>query len=117
MMFNKKYFQDRPILFLNLIVILGAIINIFAIALRIDTTQTVTIIRYQVALGLSGFQRANTLQLYGFIFLAILISIFAVFFSAKIYQQRRSLSLMVLSLTIIALLFNLIISNAVLNLQ
>ena len=116
-MFSKKYFQDRPILFLNLVVVLGAIINSIAIALRIDSSQTVTIIRYQVALGLSGFQRGSVAQLYGFILLAVLISVFAILFSAKIYKQRRSLSILILSLTIVALLFNLIVSGAILNLQ
>lgn len=116
-MFSKKYFQDRPILFLNLVVVLGALINVIATVLRVNTSQPVVIIRYQVSLGLAGFQRANTVQLYSFAIAAILIATVAVILSARMYQKRRSLSIMILSLSVIALLFNLIVSGAILNLQ
>ena len=116
-MFTKKYFQDRPILFLNLIVILGSIINVIAVVLRINTSQSIAIIRYQVALGLAGFQRASVSQLYSFAAAAILMAIVAVILSARLYKLRRNLSLLILWLTIIALLFNLIVSGAILNLQ
>jgi hypothetical protein len=116
-MFSKKYFQDRPILFLNLILTLGMIINVIAVALRVNTGQTVTIIRYQVNLGLAGFQRANTYQLYGFIIAAVIITAVAIFLSARLYKIKRSLSILILVLSIILLLFNLIVSGAILNLQ
>jgi len=116
-MFTKKYFQDRPILFLNLVVVLGALINIIATVLRINTGQSIAIIRYQVALGLAGFERASVIQLYSFALAAFVIAVAAVILSARLYQQRRILSILVLSLTIIALFFNLVVSGAILNLQ
>lgn len=116
-MFTKKYFQDRPVLFLNLLVVLGALITIIATTLRIDTSKTVSIFRYQTALGLAGFKHANVTELYSFAIAAVVIAIVAIIVSARLYKQRRTLSLLVLSLTIIALLFNLIVSGAILNLQ
>lgn len=116
-MFTKKYLQDRPILFLNLIVILGAIINIIAVALRVNSSQSIVIVRYQVALGLAGFERGNVWQLYSFAIAAVLFAIVAIILSARLYKLRRYLSTLILSLTIIALLFNLIVSGAILNLQ
>jgi hypothetical protein len=116
-MFTKKYFQDRPILFLNLIVILGALINIISTTLRIDASQNIVILRYQVALGLAGFQRGSVVQLYSFAVAALLMAIIAVFLSARLYNQRRALSILILSLTIIALFFNLVVSDAILKLQ
>jgi hypothetical protein len=116
-MFTKKYLQDRPILFLNLVVILGAIINVIAVILRIDTSQTATTIRYRMSLGLAGYENASVSQLYGFALAAIIIAIVAVFVSARLYSQKRSLSLVVLCLTLVALIFNLIVSGAILNLQ
>jgi hypothetical protein len=116
-MFTKKYFQDRPLLFLNLLVVLGASFNALAVALRIDTSQSVAIIRYQVNLGLAGFQRANMYQLYGFITASIIIAFVAILLSARLYSIKRSLSILVLVLSIILLLFNLIVSGAILNLQ
>jgi hypothetical protein len=116
-MFTKKYFQDRPILFLNLIILLGAVINMLAVLLRVNTGQSIAIIRYQTSLGLAGFERADAYQLYSFAVMAVLLSIVAVILSARVYKLRRYLSIMILSLTIIALLFNLIVSGAILNLQ
>jgi H+/Cl- antiporter ClcA len=116
-MFPKKYFQDRTLLFLNLIVVLLALINIIAAVLRINTSQSIAIIRYQVALGLAGYQRASVWQLYSFALAAVLMGVVAVFLSARIYKERRVLSILVLSLTIIALIFNLIVAGAILNLQ
>lgn len=116
-MFTKKYFQDRPILFLNLIVVLGALINIISTVLRIDSSQKIVILRYQVAMGLAGFQRAEVMQLYSFAVAALLMSVVAIFISARLYHQRRALSILVLSLTIVALFFNLVVSDAILKLQ
>lgn len=116
-MFTKKYFQDRPILFLNLVVILGALINIITVSLRVDTSQTVTTIRYIIALDLAGFKQGTATQLYGFAAIAAIMAIVAIILSVRLYSQRRSLSLLVLSLTVVALLFNLIVSGAILNLQ
>jgi hypothetical protein len=116
-MFSKKYFQDRTILFLNLAILLGAVINIAATILRINTSQAVAIIRYQVSLGLAGFQRADVIQLYSFAVMALVITITAILISAQVYHRRRILSILILALGAIALFFNLIISGAILNLQ
>lgn len=116
-LFSKKYFQDRPILFLNLVVVLVALINIISVVLRIDTSQTVAITRYQVALGLAGFERGSPAELYSFAVAAIIIALSAIVLSARIYDLRRTVSLVVLSLAIVALFLNLIVSGAILNLQ
>jgi hypothetical protein len=116
-LFTKKYFQDRPILFLNLIVVLGALINVLSVVLRIDTSQSVTTVRYQVALGLGGFERGSPTELYSFAIAAIIIAITAILLSARVYWLRRAISIVILALTAVALLFNLIVSGAILNLQ
>ncbi|HPW48217.1 hypothetical protein KBB76_02440 [Candidatus Saccharibacteria bacterium] len=116
-MFTKKYFQDRPLLFLNLVVVFGALINVVTTALRINTSQSIAIIRYQVNLGLAGFQRASNYHLYTFTIAAVLIAVMGILLSARLFNIKRSLSVLVLALTIIALVFNLIVSWAVLNLQ
>lgn len=116
-MFGKKYFQDRPILFLNLVVILGALINVIASLLRIDTSQSVATVRYVAALDIAGYVMGGVIQLYSFAVFAVLIAVVAVFLSARLYTQKRELSLLILSLTIITLLFNLIVSGSILNLQ
>lgn len=116
-LFSKKYFQDRPILFLNLIIILGTLINIISVILQIDTSKTVVITRYLVALGIGGFDRGSASELYSFAIAALIIAVSSILISARIYWKRRELSIVILSLAIVALLFNLIVSGAILNLQ
>lgn len=116
-MFTRKYFQDKPILFLNIAIILGVLINIISSYARIDTTKSVAIIRYEVAEGLAGFSRADTYELYSFAVASLIFALMAIFMSAKLYHQKRFMSVLLLSLTVIVLLFNFVVSNAIFNLQ
>ena len=116
-MFTKKYFQDRPVLFLNLVVILGAAINLIATVLLIDTSRTAATVRYESTLGLGGFPKGTPIDLYSFAAVTILVTFVSIFMSARLYTQIRLLSLVVLTLAIVALLFNLIVAQAILNLQ
>ncbi len=116
-MFNKKYFQDRPVLFLNLVVVLGGVINMIATALLIDTSRTAATVRYESTLGLGGFPKGTPLDLYSFAAVALLVTFVSIFMSARLYTQKRLLSILVLTLAIVALLFNLIVAQAILNLQ
>jgi hypothetical protein len=68
-------------------------------------------------LGLAGFERASVWQLYSFAFAAGLFALVAVLLSARLYTIKRALSILVLSLAVVVLLFNLIVSAAILNLQ
>lgn len=104
-------------MFLNLVVVLGAIINVIASLLRIDTSQSVATIRYISALDIEGYVSGGVFHLYSFAVFAVIVAGVAVFLSPRLYTQKRALSLMILSLTIIVLLFNLLVSGAILNLQ
>lgn len=97
--------------------VLGALTNVISVVFRIDTSQSVAITRYQVALGLAGFERGSPSELYSFALAALVIAVSAILLSARLYWLRRSVSIIILSLAIVALLFNLIVSSAILNLQ
>ena len=114
-LFSKKYFQDRPVLFLNLLVVLGALMNIITM-LFIDTSQTVITIRYDVATGVA-LDRGSPTELYSFALAAVVIAVTAILLSARVYWQRRAISLVVLSFAIVALFFNLIVSSMLLAIQ
>lgn len=107
-LFSKKYFQDRPILFLNLLVVLGALTNILN-TLFIDTSQTVTTLRYRVATN-EALDRGSPVELYSFALFAIIIAMTAILLSARVYWMRRAISIVILSLAIVALIFNFIVT-------
>ena len=116
-MFTKKYFQDRAILFLNIAIVATALLNVIAAVIRIDTSKPVAIIRYQTTELLTGYSRADTTDLYSFAVVSILVSTVAIFLSAKFFTQKRMMSVLLLSLTLIVLIFTFVVSNAIYNLR
>lgn len=113
----KKYLQNRTILFLNLAVILLSLYNILATVIKIDISRTTAILRYQPSLGLSGFEKNSTWQLYSFTLMAVLIALFGLFFAGRLYRINKLYSILVLSLTIVLLFFNIIVSEAILSIH
>lgn len=116
-MFTKKYFQDRTILFLNIAIGAVTLLNIIAAIIRIDTTKQVEIIRYQTVEQLAGYSRADATDLYSFAVASLLFTGVAVFLSAKFFTQKRMMSVLLLSLTLIVLIFTFVVSNAIYNLR
>lgn len=116
-LFTKKYFQDRLLLLLNITVVLLAVFGVLVVLFRIDTSQSVAIIQYQSQLGLAGFERASSIQLYSFAAASILFAAAAIFLSPRLFHIKRYLSVACLSLTILTLILNIIVSFSVLSLQ
>lgn len=116
-MFTKKYFQDRPILFLNIAIVAVTLLNVIAAVIRIDTSKPVAIIRYQSSELLTGYSRADTADLYSFAVAAVLFTSVAIFVSARFFTQKRMMSVLLLSLTLIVLVFLFVVSNAIYNLR
>jgi sugar phosphate permease len=116
-MFTKKYFQDRTILFLNIAIAAITLLNVIAAIIRIDTTKQVEIIRYQTTEQLAGYSRADAIDLYSFAVASLLFTVVAVFLSAKFFTQKRMMSVLLLSLTLIVLIFTFVVSNAIYNLR
>jgi len=113
----KSYINDKVVVFFNLVVILLGIFNSLLIVLRVDTTQSVAIIRNNTTLGLAGFERASSSALYQFLLIALLITIGNTVVSIRVHNIKRGVSLTVLGLTIVALVFLTIISTAILGLH
>lgn len=114
----KKYLQDRPILFLNITAAFLAIFNILATLLRIDTTSTTTIIRYNVWKGIiGGGDQGSVVELYSFVLMAIILFAGGIFLAYRFSKLNRNYSILTLFLVIVALVFNIIVSGAILNLQ
>ncbi|MCA9350408.1 hypothetical protein KC874_01830 [Candidatus Saccharibacteria bacterium] len=113
----KKYLQDRPILFLNLAAALLAVFNVLATLLRIDTTSSTTIVRYEVWKGLTGGVQASVYELYSFALMSLIIFIGGAFFAYRLSKMNRNYSVLTMFLVVIALIFNIIVSGAILNLQ
>lgn len=113
----KKYLQNRPILFLNLAVVLLSIYNVLSTVLKIDSSRATAILRYQPSLGLSGFEKSSAWQLYSFTMMAVIIAVSGLFFAGRLFKFNKTYSILVLGLTILLLFLNIIVSEAILNIH
>jgi hypothetical protein len=113
----KTYINDKVTVFFNLVVILLGIFNSLLVLLRIDTTQSVAIIRNNTTLGLAGFEKASSSSLYQFMLIAILITVGNTIVSLRVHSIKRGGSLLILGLSIVALIFLIVISTAILGLH
>lgn len=112
----RKIHQDKWVVFLWLVNILLTLFSILLVLFSIDTERSIKIVRYKTSLGPAGFESGPTSQLYSFILMAIIIGVAAIVLSKKVYPLRRNLALLVIVLSIVAHLFNLVVSNSLLSL-
>lgn len=113
----KAYIHDKMTVFMNLAVVLLGIFDSLLVILRVDTTQSVAIIRNNTTLGLAGFEKATSSALYQFLLIAVLITAGNTLISMRVHHIKRGVSLLVLGLTIVALVFLTVISTAILGLH
>jgi hypothetical protein len=66
---------------------------------------------------LAGYSQGEPLDLYVFVIASIIIISVTIVISAKLYSMQRVLSIVTLSLSTIVMLFMLVASNALYNLQ
>jgi hypothetical protein len=93
------------------------IFNVILVVLRIDTTQSAAIIRNNTALGLAGFEKSSSTQLYQFALLPVALVAIHTVLAWRIHGLKRALSVLVLSLGLVSVLFSIVIATAILNLN
>ena len=111
----KAYVHDKQAVFLNLILIFAGIINILLVVLRIDTSKAAVFIRVNKELGFAGFEKASPNSLYQFILIPLLIVFVQTFLSLRLHRLKRGLSVLVLRLGIVAVVFSIVVTDAILG--
>lgn len=113
----KGYVHDKLVIFFNLVLILMGILNVLLVVLRVDTSQSAAIIRYNTALGIAGFERGSSAQLYQFALIPLVIVLTQTVLAWRVHGLKRGLSIVVLALAIVCVLFSIIVASALLNLH
>lgn len=119
MLNSKKYIHDHVVLLLASINAFLAISGIIYIFIRLANSNHASgfIIQYRPNLGPVSFKTGNLEQIISFTVYAALILIINITLSYRSYKVHRQLSIMVLSLGVLLLTLNVIISNALLQLR
>jgi hypothetical protein len=112
----KKYIRDHYVLLLLSINVFLSIVGIIFVILKLLTDHgSGNIVSYRPSLGVTEYQTGNGIDLVSFsVFSAIILGINTTL-SYKAYKIHRQLTIVVLSLGILLLVLNIIISNALLK--
>jgi hypothetical protein len=114
----KKYFHDHYVLLLLSVNGFLSVAGIIFVLLRLASSHGGgDIIQYRPSLGINAYQTGSSLQLVSFTVFAALILALNSILSYKVYKIHRQLAITVLSLGILLLILNIIISNALLLLK
>lgn len=116
-MFSAKYFKDKVILLMGLILGLLALLSVLQILIQTNTSQSSTILRYWTVQGAPEFDKQSPEQLFGFALLSILSLIIGVVISYKLYDTYKPASYVMLLLSHLVIFTNIVVSYAILNLQ
>ncbi|HUA12906.1 MAG TPA: hypothetical protein VL989_00150 [Candidatus Sulfotelmatobacter sp.] len=115
---DKKYIRDHFVLllvsinaFLAIAGIIYSLIKIFSVA------HSGYIVQYRPSLGVSAYQTGSSSDLVAFSVFAVLILAIGIVLSYRAYKIHRQLAVTVLTLGIMLLSLNIIISNALLQLR
>jgi len=108
---SKHYYHDKSVLSLLAANAGLFLITISNVLLNVDTEASDTsIISYRSSRGIqiSG----PTSELYQFAMFALIMTIFSIILSIKLYSHRRHLAVSILGLNIITLILCLVVFNA-----
>ncbi|MDB5168669.1 MAG: hypothetical protein JWO41_25 [Candidatus Saccharibacteria bacterium] len=112
---SKKYFHDHLVLLLlSVQVFLAFAGSIFVLLRLVGGHSSGHIVAYRPALGVNAYQPGSVQNLLGFVGFALLVLLAHTVLSMRTYRIHRQLSVAILSLGILLLVLNIIVSNALL---
>jgi len=116
-MIPKKYFYDRMILLLLSNNIAVATVGIVRVLLKLNIGRTGTyIVQYRSSLGKLDGQKSGSVSTFiAFIIFDLLIVIFHMALSIRVYKINRQLAVLVLSIGLILLVFSVVVSYTLLS--
>jgi hypothetical protein len=115
----KNYLHDHYVLLLasiNSFLAIAGIIFVFIKLISINHANGY-IVQYRPSLGVGSYQTGSIDQLISFTVFALIILILNLVLSYKAYKIHRQLATVILTLGILLLILNIIISNALLKLR
>ena len=111
----KKYFHDRAVLLLLSVNSFLALAGSALLLLRLGNNSESYLIQYRSNLGFDATKAGPISQLIAFILFALFVFIFNTVLSMRIYTVRRHYSIVLLAFATVLLIFNFVVSNALLS--
>jgi len=114
---TKPYFHDRLILLILTINTFLAAALIITALLPLSDPNAGFIREYRSNLGLDGYRAGDIKDIISFAVFALVVYVFQLYSSVKVYHIHKRLSVVILLLTLITLIFGLLACNALLSLR
>ncbi len=114
MQYIKEFLSDKIILLMSFIGLLFVGFNILLVILQVNTTKAVIVTRYNL-IEAPQFTRGNARSLYIFALAPVVFYAVQIVLASRIYHNHRQLAVMMMSLGFIILLFSVIVSSAIIN--
>ena len=113
----KKYFHDRPVLFLLTVSLFAFVAGSLLTAYRLSGSQGALYSQYRSNLGLSGYIPGDTQTFILFIVFALLVFVFHAVMSVRVFHISKHLSRITLAMGVLLLVLVAVVSNALLGLK
>lgn len=115
---EKSFFRDHFLLFLFSLDIFSSLFTFVLVMLRITYNHNSSyIVRYRPILGLSEYMTGSIANLIALASFSIIVTIAIVLFSYKSYKINRNLSIAILSIGLLLIILDLIVSNSIIYLH
>lgn len=114
----RTYFHDHFVLLLLTVNTFLALFTVIFVFLRLSSSSGSSyIVQYRSNLGVSAFKTGSVSEIVSFAVFALLLLAVNAVLSYKTYSINRNLSISVLSLGILLLVLDILVSNALLMLH
>lgn len=112
----KTFLGDKSTLLMTLVGTMFVVFNLILVFLQINTTKSVAITRYN-DITLPEFTRGDTRSLYVFALSPLLFFTIHLLIAVRMYERNTSVAKVILALSYIILLFGIIVSSSVININ
>lgn len=113
---TKPFFHDRLILLILTINTFLAVVLAISSLLTLGNTDSGYIKEYRSNLGLDGYLAGEVFDIVSFAVFALIVYVFHLVVSLKVYHIHRRFSMVVLLLALITFIFGLLANRALLSL-
>lgn len=114
----KKYWHDRVVLLLIMLLAVLLVVGVALVLLRFDISKNpTTIVAYRPNISGASYQSGKPIDIYSMAIFMVFIAVSAVVLSARVYLLKRYLSVFILAGSVLLLLLATIVSNSLISLQ
>ena len=114
----KKFFHDRTVLLLVMLLSVLLVIGVSLVLLRFDVSKNpTTIVAYRPNISGASYQSGKPIDIYSLAVFMAITAVGAVILSARVYNLKRYLAVFILASSVFLMILATIVANSLISLQ